>query len=411
MGRRVVRISVVLLLLAPRLVAAQQPPVTPAPRPDETPALTTPVAPPAPPKPKPPAATPEVVPLLTPITPPPPAEPPPPPLPVTPFGPTEPTVLSEPVAPVLVIPAATPPVEGAPPPPTISSAPLRVLPTLVGVGAQRPVFVFQPSVSLSEEYTDNFDLTKTDRHSNFRSAIAPSVLFSFDNAITNAIIGYTFSANHDSFRNEMLYFHSVVGQISWQATPRLKFTLSDAFTHNDEPSQADSLNLRRQRATFTSNALAVTSDYVIGPVATREYYRWNTFSNGGNAGGSDTTTQTAGVSASVPLYSENTLTLGYEYLTSRTSQSGNQTSSGTNPTFQGDQDVAGNQVIASFGRKINSLVTGGVSGSYALRDVSGSGVASPGTFKLWTADAVRHLRDGDHAVDLQRQGRPDRLDQ
>ena len=79
--------------------------------------------------------------------------------------------------------------------------------------------MLQPSLSLSEEYSDNFDLTKTDRHSNFRTAIAPTLLFSLDSAFTKGIIAYTFTANHDSFQNDMLYFHSVLGQVSWQATP------------------------------------------------------------------------------------------------------------------------------------------------------------------------------------------------
>src|SRR6185436_19533541 len=108
-------------------------------------------------------------------------------------------------------------VEGIPPPPTISSASVRLLPTLTTVGASRPVFMLQPSLSLSEEYSDNFDLTKTDRHSNFRTAIAPTLLFSLDSAFTKGIIAYTFTANHDSFQNDMVYFHSVLGQVSWDA--------------------------------------------------------------------------------------------------------------------------------------------------------------------------------------------------
>jgi hypothetical protein len=249
------------------------------------------------------------------------------------------------------------------------------------VGASRSVFVFQPSVSLSEEYTDNFDLTKTNKHSNFRTAIAPTLLFSLDSGPTKGIIAYTFTANHDSFQDDMLYFHSVLSQISWQATPRLRFTVADAFTHNDEPTQADSLNLRRQRTTFTSNALSLNADYQIDRVETRTYYRWNIFSD---TGGSDTDTQAVGATALIPLYTENTLTLGYEYLTSHTSASSGDTSQGNNQTFVGSQDVSGHQFTAAVGRKFNPLLTGGISGSYAFRDVSGAATNS-GNFQLWNA--------------------------
>lgn len=349
MGRRVLLVSVVLLLIAfPALVAAQRP-ATPVPDPD-----TSQTPPPTP---------------TVPIEPPAPAEP------------LTPTILSEPVVPVPVIPSSMPPVEGVPPPPTISSALVRLLPTLTTVGASRPVFMLQPSLSLSEEYSDNFDLTKTDRHSNFRTAIAPTLLFSLDSAFTKGIIAYTFTANHDSFQNDMVYFHSVLGQVSWDATPRLRFTIADAFTHNDEPTQADSLNLRRQRATFTSNAFSLTSDYLIDRVATREYYRWNTFSD---TEGDDTTTQAVGITASLPLYTENTLTLGYEYLTSRTTF-GDQTSQGNTQTFQGTQDVTAHQLTGSLGRKLNALLTAGISGNYAFYHLSGAGTTNSDNFQLWTA--------------------------
>ena len=56
----------------------------------------------------------------------------------------------------------------------------------------------------------------------------------------------------------------------------------------------DSLGLRRQRGTFTSNAFSLTSDYVIDRVETREYYRWNTFND--TSGGDNTNTQAIGAS-------------------------------------------------------------------------------------------------------------------
>ena len=294
-----VRVSVVLLLAAltafPALVAAQPP--SPGPRP--TPRFSDPD-----PNPTPPPA---------PVVPPASTEPPP-------AEPLTPTILSEPptepTVPVPVIPLTIPTVEGAPPPP-ISSAPTRVLPTLTNVGTSRAVFVFQPSVSLSEEYTDNFDLTKTNKHSNFRTAIAPTLLFSLDSGPVKGIISYTFTANHDSFHDEMLYFHSVLGQVSWQATPRLRFTVADAFTHNDQPAEADSLGLRRERGVFTSNAFSASADYAHRPGGDTHVLPLEHLLRQRGDGG-DTDTKAVGTTAVFPLYIENTLTLGYEYITSHT---------------------------------------------------------------------------------------------
>jgi len=360
MGRRVAPVSVVLLLTAlalwPAGLEAQAPPPSvPPPGPLQiqtlppAPQPTTPVEPPAP-------------------------------------EPLTPSILAEPptegVPPVPVIPSAAPSVEGAPPPPTISSAPFRLLPTIATApGAVRPLFKFQPSISVSEEYTDNFNLTKNNKDSNFRTAISPTLLFSLDQAFAKGVVGYTFTANHDTFQDDNFFFHTVLGQFSFQATPRLRFTLADVFVHNDQPSEADSLGLRRQRGTFTSNELSVSSDYIIDRVETREYFRWNTFSDSG--GGDKTTTYLAGVTAAIPLYVANVLTLGYEYVNSRTKSSGDQTGVASNDI--GDQDVSGHQLSVSLGRKINLETTAGISGSYAFRDVSGGDASGASNFQIWTA--------------------------
>ena len=284
-----------------------------------------------------------------------------------------------------VIPGAVPAVEGAPPPANIPSTPTRLLPVLpTELGAVRPVFRFQPALSLSEEYTDNFDLTKTNRHSNFRTAIAPTTIFSLDSAFTKGIVAYTFTANRDTFQDEWLYFHSLLGQFSWQATQRLRFTIADSFTHNDQPLEADALGLRRQRGAFTTNALSFSADYKIDRVETREYYRWNTFSDD-STGGTSTTTQVIGASALFPLYLENLATLGYSYLTSHTSQSSGSTSTnGGTQGSVGSQDVSGHEVTVSFAHTFNPLVTAGVTGSYAIRDVTGD-LTNNGNFQLWNA--------------------------
>jgi hypothetical protein len=374
MGRRVAPVSVVLLLTAltlwPARVDAQAPPPrVPPPGPLQTqpPAATTPTTEPTTP------ATQPTTPATQPVEPPAPE-------------PLTPTILAEPptegVPPVPVIPGAAPPVEGAPPPPTISSAPFRLLPTITTApGAARPLFKFQPSISVSEDYTDNFNLTKNNKDSNFRTAIAPTLLLTLDEPSTKGVVAYTFTANHDTFDDNNLFFHTVLGRFSWQATPRLRFTLADVFIHNDLPAEADSLGLRRQRGTFTSNELSVASDYTIDRVETREYFRWNTFSDSG--GGDKTTTYLAGITAAIPLYVANVLTLGYEYVNSRTKSSGDQTTSTSNEIT--DQDVTGHQFTVSLGRKINPDLTAGITGSYAFRDVSGGDASGASNFQIWTA--------------------------
>jgi hypothetical protein len=373
MGRRVAPVSVVLLLAAltlwPARVDAQAPPPRIPPGPLQTfpPATTTPTTEPG------------TEPTRPVTEPPKPVEPPVP-------EPLTPTILAEPpgeaVPPVPVIPSAAPDVEGAPPPPTLSSAPLRLLPTITTApGGARPLFRFQPSISVSEEYTDNFDLTKNNKNSNFRTAIAPTMLLTLDEVSTKGVVAYTFTANHDTVHGgDNLFFHTVLGRFSWQATPRLRFTLADVFVHNDQPAEADALGLRRQRGTFTTNELSAAADYTIDRVDTRGYYRWNTFSDSG--GGDKTTTQIAGVTAGIPIYLQSLLTLGYEYVNSHTKSTSNGTTSTSNEVL--NQDVSGHQLTLSLGRKINPDLTTGLTGSYAWRDVSGGDATGASNFQIWT---------------------------
>jgi hypothetical protein len=132
----------------------------------------------------------------------------------------------------------------------------------------------------------------------------------------------------------------------------LKLSASDVFTQSDEPSQADRLDLRRGRQRFTDNLLSLTGDYVIDVYTMQGYYRVSTFWS------DDTTvTHTPGVTASTIL-KNNTLTLGYECLNSRT----------TSDIPGNDSTITGHQVTATVSRDVTRDLTAGVAAFYAPRE-------------------------------------------
>ena len=346
--------------LLPALVSAQDrgaapaPGSAPAPGTSSTPLLGTPPAlgpGPAPSLTAPLGPTPLVIP--GPGTPLPTSPSTPPPPPPQPSGP-----VSEPLVPV------APEVQPTPPPPTVGSAPQRVLPTPSALGvAPTATFQIDGSVGLSEEYTDNFDLSDRDRRSNFRSTVAPGLRLTINSAFTKGIIQYTLAPSHDSVTDDITFFQSLLGQVVWQANPRWTLTLSDTFTRSDEPGEADRLALRQERRTFSSNTISLFSDYLIGRVSTRQSYRLSTFFDENDR---TTTTHAAGLSATVPIAATNALSLGYEYLTSDTS-GGN---GGTNVGGAGTADVSGHQITTSIARKLTTLRSVGLAGSYAFRTLS-----------------------------------------
>jgi hypothetical protein len=246
-------------------------------------------------------------------------------------------------------------VQPTPPPPTVPSAPQRTLPTPAELGVPpTATFQLEPSLTLSEEYTDNFDLTERGRRSNFRSTASPGLRLIINSAFTKGIVQYNFAPSHDSATDEFNFFHALLGQVTWQANPRWTLTLSETFTRSDEPGEADRLGLRQERQTFSSNTISLGSDYLIDRVATRQFYRLSTFFD---QDGGDTTTHAAGVGATVPIAATNALSAGYDYLRSDTSG-------------EEESDVRGHQFTGSISRKLTTLRSVGVSGSYALRTLT-----------------------------------------
>jgi hypothetical protein len=215
------------------------------------------------------------------------------------------------------------------------------------------MFELHPSIGIAEEYTDNFNLTPGEGQANFRTSVSPGLTLLINRPFTKGQISYNLQVAHDSSEPEDLkLFHSFLGQVSWQPMPRLTLTVADVLTQGDDAAQADQLSLRRERESFTTNTFSVTSDYLLGNVATRQYYRITTFlQEGDDLTGGDTTTQALGLSASRAFYQTNTASVGYDYLTSDT----------TNET------VSGHEFTGTLARQLTTLRSVGVTGSVAYR--------------------------------------------
>ena len=252
-----------------------------------------------------------------------------------------------------------------PPPATIPSAPEIIVP--VPPLPERPTKTFdvRSSLGISEEYSDNFERNNEDKVSNFRSAVTPGLLVLFDRGFLTGRAGYTPTVFYDTAVDEVGVNHAFIGQIAWQATPRLRLTASDAFAHTDEPVRADRLDLRRGRETFTTNLFTFTSDYVVEPYTLKGHYRHSYFSSEDDT----TISHTPGVTASVSLARINTLTLGYQYLASETNVDGTPTVANA-PTE--DSSLTGHEVTGTFSREVSRLLTAGVTAAFAVRDQDSS---------------------------------------
>jgi hypothetical protein len=418
----------VVLSLAPGIAAAQTPgtpPTAPGTVPEPTPAIpgvpgtaippTQPIDPSVPgtapvapgPSPVVPGAPVIVDPTLPPGTQPLPGTQPPGPLPPTPrtgaprtppvpeavpptattpgpprvIGPTLPglpTGTTAPEAPGLII--GVPPGQGfpteisprIPPSPTIPSGPSVILPTPLPAGARTGrLFYFQPTLRISEEWTDNFNRSENNPISNFRTTLAPGAQILLDRGTLTGSAAYTLSAFHDSSLGEFGVHNSLAALLSWQAIPTWRLTLSEAFVQSDDPERTDRLLLTRQRREATSNQTSLTSEYSLLALGldTRQYYRYSHFDST-----STTDAHTFGLSASRALDRIHVLTLGYEYLMSDSTR--NESTSGSR-----DSSVRGHQVLGTFSRDVSARLTAGLTGAYATRDLEGTN--GPSSYERW----------------------------
>jgi len=264
-------------------------------------------------------------------------------------------------------PAATPPwTPPVAPPPSQSHVPGLFLPPMgIAPGA---TFEYHSTLTLSEEYTDNFNLTASakGKQSNFRTTLSPGSTILINTAKTQGSVSASSGFSYDSSTGpgDFNAFPSLSASIRHSFNPRLSLTLTDSFNRNDNPSVADSSGLRQERQTFTSNTFGASVDWLIDLLQTQYYYRNSFFSNSNSnstsqnnsnttsQNNSNTTSQIFGLGASTRVGALNTVRVGYEYSISEGQQ---------------DETSYGNLFTASVSQQLGTYASAGVQGSYSMQ--------------------------------------------
>jgi hypothetical protein len=233
------------------------------------------------------------------------------------------------------------------------------------------IFEYHSTLTLSEEYTDNFNLTTNaqGKQSNFRTTLSPGSTILINTAKTQGSVSGSSGFSYDSSTSQDNFntFPSVTASLRHSFNPRLSLTLTDSFNRNDSPSVADSSGLRRERQTFTSNTFGASVDWLIDLLQTQYYYRNSFFSNSDTNGtsqnnsnstsqnNSNSTSQIFGLSASTRVGALNTVRVGYEYSISELQQ--NETS-------------YGNLFTASVSHQLGTFASAGVQSSYSTQTLN-----------------------------------------
>jgi len=232
----------------------------------------------------------------------------------------------------------------------------------VGI-APGAIFEYHSSLTLSEEYTDNFNLTENGKgkQSNFRTTLSPGSNILVNTAKTQGSLSISSGFSYDSSTgpSDFNIFPNLSASVRHSFNPRLSLTLTDSFNRNDNPSVADSSGLRQQRQTFMSNTFGASVDWLIDLLQTQYYYRNSFFSNDNtdstSQSNSDSTSHIFGLSASTRVGALNTVRVGYEYSIGELQQ--NVTS-------------YGNLFTASLSHQLGTYASAGVQGSYSMQTLN-----------------------------------------
>ncbi len=234
-----------------------------------------------------------------------------------------------------------------PPGPSQTRIPGAFDTSLIPAGAPR--FTFTPSITLSEEWTDNFFLDETNRVENYRTTLGVGLSLLMNLPNTQGSLSTTLSGAYDTAAdNESTsFFPSFTGSVQHTFTPRLSVRVSDTFRRDDDPLLSDPNGLQFEREPFISNTFSVAVNWLIDIFQTQFYYRNSLFISDDD----NTVSNILGGNVSMPLGALNTLSGGYEF-TYRTSDGSS-------------EDTIGNRIYGSLSRQIGTFTTVGTSSSFS----------------------------------------------
>jgi hypothetical protein len=219
-----------------------------------------------------------------------------------------------------------------------------------------PHFTLIPTLSVTEQWTDNFFIAGHGRTENLRSTLSGGLDLLMNLPSTQGSLSGSMAVSHDTARDDtdFNYFPSFSGSLIHTFSPRLSVSVSDTFRRDDDPLAADPNGLQNQRRTFISNSFSVAVNWLVDVVQTQFYYRNSLF-----VADSDTTiSHIIGANATVPIGALHSLSGGYELSF--------QDASGDNGASQ-----ISNRIWAALSRQLNVFTTAGVSTSFSY--ISGEG--------------------------------------
>jgi hypothetical protein len=119
------------------------------------------------------------------------------------------------------------------------------------------------TVTLAEEYFDNFDQDDEEPREEYRTSLGLGTVYRLDKSRGFVSLANSIRANYEArSQNYNLGFANLSLNLGYEL-PRLSLALSDSFLRDDDISQTSTSNIREGRRTFTRNSITPQLRYVL----------------------------------------------------------------------------------------------------------------------------------------------------
>jgi len=148
----------------------------------------------------------------------------------------------------------------------LASLPMLLLPLGADCFGQNR-FEITPSISVSETYDDNINLTKNNKIDDFITVVSPGIALALVREHTNLQLGYTLGiVRYADQTEDDTTRHSANLSFGQDLAERLRFNLTDTYLQSEDPLE-DPQNvqgLRQTRNEYWSNTAEASVNYIFG---------------------------------------------------------------------------------------------------------------------------------------------------
>lgn len=153
--------------------------------------------------------------------------------------------------------------------------PNPVLESLLGLQeVTRRLFM---SISLIEEYSDNFFLRERDREEEYRTSLNIGTVYRMESGRSFVSLANSISGTYEARAEQSNFAFANLSLTAGYQLPRLSLALSDSFVRSDEIEQATPTGVRRERRTFASNTVSPQIRYDLTRTIAVNWSYTNTF--------------------------------------------------------------------------------------------------------------------------------------